>query len=403
MAYFRYSAVTHGGDLVRGDAEFLDVGELIESLRGRKLTLHRATALPNWLVTLRAGKLGPQPTAEFCYFLAEYTRAGAELRLALQGMTESAPSVRVRNLSRSLLTRIERGDTLSAAMRHTRAFPSLMTNLARVGEETGRLDMTLTAASRHYEQVVQMRSGMQRALMYPALALVMLLGAAAFWVGYVLPQLAVLFQSMMPQLPASTRAVLDGATWLRTYWPSVVTGMALLFVGFPLLLMRPAMRPVTDWLKWHAPALARLERARTAYLFFANLAVMYGAGMTLTRALDVLVAEPGNSRFGRKLAGLAERIVRGGSLSQAMVAARTFEPIAVGMIRLGESTGSLAGQSQRLGEFYQQKFRAQTEFLMRLVEPMVLLAIGVLLILVVVTIVSPIYELAQQAVGGVRR
>ena len=162
------------------------------------------------------------------------------------------------------------------------------------------------------------------------------------------------------------------------------------------------MRPITDWLKWHVPALARLERARTAYLFFSNLAVMYSAGMTLTRALNILVSEPGNSQFGRKLTGLAGRIVKGGSLSQAMLAARCFEPIAIGMIQLGESTGSLAGQSLRLGEYYQQKHKAQTEFLVRLFEPMVLLAMGLLLILMVVTIVTPIYQLAQQAVGGVR-
>lgn len=403
MAHFRYAAVTTSGELVRGDAEFAHVGELIESLSTRKLTLYRATVVPAWVLAVRSGKLGAQLTAEFSYFLAEYLRAGAELRLALQNMAESAPSGRLRNLSRSLLRRVERGDTLSAAMRHSRAFPTLVASLVRVGEETGRIDVALSAAARHYDQVVQMRSGMLRALMYPALALLTLTAAVAFWVGYVLPKLALLFLSMMPQLPASTRAVLDGADWLRAYWPAVLGVMALLLVVLPLVLQRPFMRPIADWLKWYAPALGRLERARTANLFFSNLAVMYSAGMTLTRALEVLVSEPGNSHFGRKLVGLAARIVKGESLSQAMLAARSFEPIAIGMIRLGESTGSLAGQSQRLGEYYQQKHKAQTEFLVRLFEPIVLLVIGVLLILAVLTIVTPIYELAQQAAGGVRR
>ena len=224
MAYFRYAAVTTSGDLVRGDAEFAHVGELVESLSTRKLTLHRATVVPAWVLVARSGKLGAQLAAEFSYFLAEYLRAGAELRLALQNMAEAAPNGRVRNLSRSLLRRIERGDTLSAAIHNTKVFPTLVVSLVRVGEETGRIDVALSAAARHYEQVVQMRSGLRRALLYPAVALITLIAAVAFWVGYVLPKLALLFQTMMPQLPASTRAVLDGSDWLIANWPAVLGG-----------------------------------------------------------------------------------------------------------------------------------------------------------------------------------
>jgi general secretion pathway protein F len=85
-----------------------------------------------------------------------------------------------------------------------------------------------------------------------------------------------------------------------------------------------------------------------------------------------------------------------------MHSSRAFETIATGMVRLGESTGSLGTQSARLGEYYQNKLKLQAELMVRLFEPIVLLMIGALLALVVVTIVIPIYELAQQAAGGMR-
>ena len=402
MLYFKYSAVTASGELVKGSAEVANLGELIESLRARNLTLYRSQKLPRWLLPLNSGKLGARLTAEFCYFLSEYMKAGADLRLALQDMVQAAPSGKVRNFSRNLLTRIERGDALSVALRDSKACPTLVINLSKVGEETGRIDMVLAAAAVHYEQLILMRSSLGRALLYPAMALAMLLAAVAFWIGYLIPKLASLFETLMPKLPASTRALLDGAGWLRMHWPWLTLLAVLLVIFVSLFFQRRFMRPLADWVKWFAPVFSRIERSRTYYLFFANLGVMYHAGMTLTRALDVLLSDPGNRLFGLHLAGLTERIRKGSSLSQAMQLGGGFESIATSMVRLGESTGSLAAQSARLGEYYRQKLKTQTEFMVRLFEPMVLLMIGLLLVLVVITMVSPIYDLAQQAAGSIK-
>lgn len=402
MARYRYSAVTANGDFVRGDADFLNLGELIASLRSRNLTLYNAVELPRWLQALRFGKLGPALSAEFCYFLAEYMRAGASLRMALQEIAESAPHTRVRGVARAVLLRIERGDALSVAMQVTRVFPAMAINLAKVGEETGRLDTALAAVARHYEQVVQLRGTLVRSLIYPLIALLLLLAAAVFWVVYVLPKLATLFATLMPQLPPNTRAVLDASSWLRDHWLWLAVPLLALLVLLPFALRLRALRGPIDLLKWYFPVFSRMERTRVFYLFFANMGVMYGAGMTLSRTLEVLLSDPGNKLFGRRLAGLTERIRQGSALNQAMLASRAFETIATGMVRLGESTGSLGTQSQRIGEYYQHKLKQQAELMVRLFEPMVLLVIGALLIVVVVTIVIPIYDLASQAVGGMR-
>ena len=402
MARYRYSAVTANGDFVKGDAEFLNLGELISSLRSRNLTLYKAVELPLWLQALRFGKLGPALSAEFCYFLSEYMRAGASLRMALQEIAESAPHQRVRGVARAVLLRIERGDALSVAMQATKVFPAMAINLANVGEETGRLDTALAAVARHYEQLVQLRGTLVRSLIYPLIALLLLVLAAVFWVAYVLPKLATLFSTLMPQLPPNTRAVLDGSNWLRENWLWLAMPLLALVVLLPFALRLSALRGPIDRLKWYFPVFSRIERTRVFYLFFSNMGVMYGAGMTLSRTLEVLLSDPGNKFFGRRLAGLTERIRQGSALNQAMQASRGFETLATGMVRLGESTGSLGTQSERLGEYYQHKLKLQAELMVRLFEPMVLLVIGVLLAVVVVTIVIPIYDLAQSAAGGMR-
>lgn len=400
MARYRYSAVTANGDFVRGDAEFLNVDELIESLRSRNLTLYKAVELPRWLQAIRFGKLGPALTAEFCYFLSAYMRAGASLRMALHDMTESAPRPRVRSVARTVQLRIERGDALSVALKATKVFPPMAINLANVGEETGRLDIALAAVASHYEQVVQLRSTLTRSLMYPAIALLLLLFAAVFWVAYVLPKLAALFSTLMPQLPPNTRAVLDASSWLRDNWLWLVLPLLMLVVLLSSASRFRSLQGPIDRLKWYLPVFWRVERTRVFYLFFANMGLMYGTGMTLSRTLEVLLSDPGNKMFGRRLSSLTERIRQGSALNQAMQASRVFEPIATGMVRLGESTGSLGAQSVRLGEYYQQKLKIQADLMVRLFEPMVLLVIGALLVVVVLTIVIPIYDLAQQAAGG---
>lgn len=403
MRHFHYSAVTHRGELVRGSLEALDLAELDATLRARSLTLYRAMEVPRWVEGLRRRRLNKRLTAEFCYYLSEYIRAGADLRLALLDMTESAPSPRVRTFSKAVLARVERGDPLSIALRETKALPPLVVNLVRVGEETGRIDTVLAGAARHYEQLVQVGASLSRALVYPGIALTLLLAALGFWVGYVLPRLAALFLTLMPQLPPSTRAVLDSAAWLRAHWPWLAMAFVLLGLGLPVLLGRRSMRPLADRIRWYLPLLWRLERARTYFIFFSNLAVMYGTGMTLTRALDVLLADPPNRVFGDRLSRLSERLRQGSSLRQAMTASGGFEPVAIGMVRLGESTGSLDQQSARLGAYYQEKLRTGTDTLVRLFEPMVLLLLSLMLILMVITVLAPVYDLAQLTAARIKR
>jgi general secretion pathway protein F len=218
----------------------------------------------------------------------------------------------------------------------------------------------------------------------------------------VLPKLAVLFQTLMPTLPANTRAVLNASNWLRANWVWLGTIVGVVIALLPLLLSSRSLQPLTHWARWHLPLLWRLERARTFYLFFSSLGIMYSAGMTLTRALEVLRADASNGYFGRRIDVLTDRMRRGVSMSDSMRTAGRFEPIAIGMVRLGESTGSLGAQSQRLGDFYQVKLSSQVEVVIRLFEPLILLVLGGFLLLLVSTVILPIYDLAESASGAVR-
>ena len=402
MARFYYKAITARGELVKGVAEHGTLADLVESLRTRQLTLYRVFAMPAWLQRASSSRLGARHCAEFCHFLAEYLHAGADLRVALQDMSTNAPGLPVRAAARVLLLHIERGNSFSAALRESRLFPSVLCSLSRVGEETGTLSVVLRAAAKQYEQTVKMRSTLLRALVYPIVALALLLAGAAFWIGYVLPKLALLFQTLMPTLPANTRAVLDASTWLRANWVWLGGVVAALAAVFPVLLTSRAMQPVTHWARWHMPLIWRLERARTFYLFFSSLGIMYSAGMTLTRALEVLRADAANGYFARRIDVLADHMRRGFSMSDSMRSTRRFEPIAIGMIRLGESTGSLGAQSEQLGDFYQVKLTSQVDVVIRLFEPLVLLVLGGFLLLLVSTVILPIYDLAEAASGSVR-
>lgn len=397
MKLFWYRAMSERGGHISGSGEHRDLAELMDTLSARGLLAYRVWSLPSWLTALFLRPLSPAAVTEFCYLMGQHLRTGNDVRLALAEAAEGASTGRLRMLSGRLKRAIERGTTLADALKDTRAFPVMVSSLVVVGEETGRLGAILDGVAAQYEQMRQLRSAIQRSLIYPTLVLLILLAAGVFWLMLVIPKLTSMFESMNVALPQITLRVIATADWLRLHGGWLGLLLALLVIGGVLVVKHPALQPLGHALMWWAPGLRRLERTRVYHAFFSNLGAMHGAGLTMSRTLKVLVTQPVNHHFGRRLGRIVQGTGRGQSLAESLANSGVFERFALSLVRLGESTGTLDQQGLRLSEHYTVRLKQQIETASRLFEPVILLILAALLLLIGITLLGPVYELAARA------
>jgi type II secretory pathway component PulF len=153
---------------------------------------------------------------------------------------------------------------------------------------------------------------------------------------------------------------------------------------------------------WWMPGLKGMERTRVYHAFFNNLGTMQSAGLTLSRSLTVLMQQPVNQYFGNRLARMGANTRRGLALSDGLAQSGVFERFALSMVRLGETTGTIDIQSLRLSEHYSVRLKQQIEMGSRVFEPLMLLILACLLLLIGVTLLGPVYELAARASAGIK-
>ena len=403
MRLFWYKAMNSMGAAVKGSGEHADLADLVSALAAQGLQPYRVWSLPSWLYRMLVRPLQPAAVAEFCHLLSHQVRAGTDARVALDEASRSASTSRLRMLCGRLKRAVEKGHSLAQAMDQTHAFPRMVIQLVVVGQETGRLADILATAAVQYEQMRQLRSAVQRSLIYPSIVLVVLLLSSLYWMLVVLPRMSTLFQSLRVELPASTQTVLAVARWAsdNAWWLPLPVGLGAFMLV--LLAMRPEFRPVWDTVRWWMPGLKALERSRVYHAFFSHLAVMHGSGLTLSRTLSVLMEQPANRHFGNRIRKVGVGASQGQSLADGLGGTATFERYAISLVRLGETTGSLDLQSQRLSEHYAQRLKQQIETGSRLFEPIILLVLAGLLLLIGSAMLGPVYDFAAKASSGMGR
>lgn len=403
MRLFWYEAMTADGGSERGSGEYADLTDLVQALTRRGMHPYRVWSMPGALNALFFRPLSPAAVAEFCHLVSYQVRAGADLRLALEEASRSAGTNRLRMLCARLRRSLDRGDSLADAMQASRAFPPMVLHLVVVGQETGRLGEILAAAATQFEQMRQLRTAMQKALIYPSIVLAVLLASSLFWMLIVIPKMALLFESMRIALPPATLFVLDTTAWLKSNGAWLPLPLLAVLTIVLAMLRHPALRPALHALGWWLPGIKRLERARVYQAFFAHLGTMHAAGLTLSRTLTVLMSHPVNHYFGVRISRLGVGAGRGQSLAETLGSSGAFERFALSLVRLGETTGTLDAQSQRLGEHYAQRMKQQIDTASRLFEPLVLLILAALLLLIGSTMLGPVYEFAARASAGITR
>lgn len=389
MPQYRYTAADARGRTVRGTADAADPAALYRQLHGQGLYMTQAkparTAADR---PLRAGQL-----AELCRSLGTLLEAGMPLAQAFRVMAdEHGIGARERALYTTLQDALFRGVPLSQAMAQcTPAFPPLLIAMVRSSEGSGRLDRCFLRMSAYYAREHKINRQVGSSLLYPFLLVLLLCAVIILLNALVLPQFKPLF-AQMETLPALTRLMFAVSDRIAACWPLLLLVLAGLWPVSRLLLAQPALRQAWDRFLLYAPLVGAANRKRCTARFARTLSDLYAAGVPIADALVAARDAVGNAYLARQFGDVLRILQDGGRLSDALAPVDGFAPALAAAIAVGEESGRLDELLTSVSDSLDQEAEAADKRLLSLLEPLLILLMGVLVGGMVAAVMLPLYN-----------
>lgn len=341
------------------------------------------------------------PQRRFVIFnqeLAALLKAGLPLLGALDMMLERVEEPTLRRVLRAIRNRVESGEDLSDAVAAQRdVFPPLYAATLKAGERTGELEGVLRRFLRYQRLLTESRRRIVGALLYPAVLTGLSIGLIAVMTIFVIPRFQGFYTAMgAEQLPFMTRVTMGLAGWLERFWPVLALVLAVAGVAAWRWVKTARGRLIADRFVLRLPWLGGVFRRFALGEFSRSLATLLAGGLPLPSALDIAVGAVGNRHVRSRLEPVPERVREGSSFHEALEESGVFDPLAAGMVRVGEATGGLSEMLSEVADFFDQELETRLERILNLVEPLLLVVMGVLIALLLVSVYMPLFSVLQQ-------
>ncbi len=332
----------------------------------------------------------------FTKHLSMMIKSGITLSESIDAIASQTQSKKFQKVLAEISLDIKNGKSFPQALKkHPKVFSQFYVVLCEVGEESGTLSESLNYLSSQLEKEYSLKKKVQGALLYPTIVLAAVGAVGAGMSIFVLPQLIELFESLNVELPITTKILLFFAYTMKNYGIFVIAGFIAFVFLLRAFLQTSFMKP-----KWHAfslsaPVFGKLLENGELTALCRNLGVMLKSGLTITKALEVQKEGTQNLVFKDYVQRLQKSVEKGQELQKELTEGNytRFSPIAIKMIGVGEKTGKLDEAFLYLGDFFEDEVDNTVRNLSVVLEPIVLLIIGLIVGFVALSIISPIYSL----------
>lgn len=393
MPAFDYTAVDAQGRTSHGAVDAASVRDARELLLQRTLVAVRIAPVAGHARRASSGgRFGARDLVLFTRQLATLV-AVTPLEEALRTIGSQSERRAVRRTVMATHALLLEGQTLSDAMaRQGPGFPPLYRAMVAAGERAGTLPEILERLAGLLETEQQVRGKLLTMLVYPAALAATALAVVIALMTFVVPKVVEQFDSMGRTLPWLTRAVIAVSDGLAQWGLPLLVLLVAAAVAARLLLRRPALRLRADAALLRAPLLGKLLRDVHAARMARTLAIMVGGGLPLLEGLRITARTVRNHALRDATERMAEAIREGGSLSGAMRRAAVFPPTLVYMTTSGENSGRLPAMLDRAADYLEREFATFTSVLMSLLEPAIIIILGVVVAIIVLSILLPILQ-----------
>lgn len=342
-------------------------------------------------------KIKPVDVAYFLRQMTTMLSSGVPLVQAFDIVGRGHDNPAMSELIMDLKGQVEGGETFAAALsKHPKYFDDLVVNLVEAGEQSGTLETLLDKIATYKEKTESLKAKIKKAMFYPAAVIVVAIVVTAILLIFVVPQFEALFVGFGADLPAFTRMVVNLSEFAQSYW-WIVLGLVVLgvFLFRQIHLRSPRFRRSIDILVLKIPAIGPILRKAAIARFARTLSTMFAAGVPLVDALRSVAGATGNALYGEATERMREETAAGAQLQWSMRNVGIFPNMVVQMVAIGEESGSLDAMLAKVADFYEEEVDNAVDSLSSLLEPLIMVVLGVLIGGLVIAMYLPIFMLGQ--------
>lgn len=400
MKTFRYRAKKNPTESVESILTAETEEEVVAKLNELGLTVvhiqeekEAAISLVSPSVTVYRGFLGHSVT-RFYKQLGRVVQSGIPLLQALRLMQEQTENTKLREMIEKIQKSVAEGHPLSQALAdYPESFSSFDIALIGAGELVGRLDHALKRIAAYRENQEKLMSKVRGALAYPAFVVATGFAAIVFMLSYVMPKFSAFFLDLDQELPLLTRLLIETSQVVEKIGPFL-----LVFAVVLVVLLRQSLKTNGKRLGWHRfylklPKFGKLIIYSEFACFSRTLSLLLESGIPLMRALQASLPTVGNQVIQTELESCHRALKEGNSLGEAMCRSTIIPVFVTDLLRAGEESGRLQESLNDIADWYEQELQENVEVLTKLLEPMLILAVGAMLGLMVIAILLPIFSM----------
>ncbi|NJN00232.1 MAG: type II secretion system F family protein [Aquincola sp.] len=388
---FEWEGKDKNGKVVRGEVRSGGEAQVSAQLRRQGVLVTKVKKR-----RMRGGSsIKQKDIAVFTRQLATMMKAGVPLLQAFDIVARGSSNPRLTKLLTEIRTDVETGTSLSVAFRkHPMQFNALYCNLVEAGEQGGILEQLLERLAIYEEKTMQLKQKIKSALIYPAAVLVVAFVVLTIIMLFVIPSFKDVFSSFGAELPAPTLAVMWLSEQFVNYW-YIIFGVLIGGSYFFIQSWRRSekMQMAMDRLLLKAPVFGDLIRKSVLARWTRTLSTMFGAGVPLVEALDSVGGAAGNAVYAQATEQIQKEVSTGTALTMAMQNTGVFPTMVLQMASIGEESGSLDHMLAKAAEFYEEEVDEMVKGLSSLMEPFIIVILGVLIGGIVVSMYLPIFKL----------
>lgn len=393
---FLWEGTDRGGKKVQGEVSGHSIALVRATLRRQGVTPRKVRKKPTPLFGA-GGKVRPRDVTMFSRQLATMMSSGVPLVQAFEITGRGHENPAMQELLLSIKSEVEAGNSLTDSLRkHPQQFNGLYCNLVQAGEQAGILEAILDKLATYMEKTEALKSKIKSALFYPSAVIAAAFIVVTILMIWVIPQFQALFEGFGADLPALTQMLIDISIFFQEKWfimGAMIVGTA---VGFVQLKKRSAkFGQVLDVMMLRVPVIGKILEKAAIARFARTLETMFAAGTPMVEAMPSVAGACGNIVFHRAAMSIRDEISAGNQLHTSMQDTGLFPNMVVQMVAIGEESGAIDSMLAKVADWFEREVDDAVEALSSLLEPMIMVFLGVVIGGIVIGMYLPIFKMGS--------
>lgn len=404
MAEFQYRVITPSGKEKKGTMEGNNADAVTAALKAESnivLEVSEATMMTKD-ISFSIGKgIKIRDYSLFCRQIVSILQAGVSVIEALQMLAEQTGNKTFQQGIWEVHDDVSKGEPLSSSMRkRKKIFPEMLCNMVDAGEASGNLETAFERMAVQFEKDDKLKGTVKKAMIYPIVVLVVMIGVMIAMLLFVIPSFAEMFADLDQELPAITQMVLAVSGFVQHYWWAVALVIVAIVVAYKMYAKTESGRWNIDGIKMKIPIFGPLVVKSACARLGRTLSTLLAAGVPMMDALDITGRSMENVRYKKAMFEAKEQVARGLQLSKPLKSCGLFPPMVIHMVSIGEETGRTEELLENVADYYEEDVQLATESLTAIMEPLIIVIMAVMVGFLIITILSPmmnLYDALDQA------